>query len=253
MRHNVRGRKLNRTASHRKMMFRNMVTDLFRHERIKTTTAKAKEARSVAERLITYAKAGDLNSRRMAARKLTDPQVLKKLFDELGPRYADRPGGYTRVLKIDGPRKGDNAEMAILELVEAELTPKVKKAKAEPEAAAPAEITEDDVVEEVAAEETPAEEAEEAAADEPDDLTKIEGVGPKFAEAFAAVGVGTFAALAEKSVDELKELLEANEDYASLAGRIGDTWPKQAAMAAAGKWDELKAWQDELDGGVEKD
>ncbi len=117
MRHNVKGRKLNRTASHRKMMFRNMVTDLFRHGRIRTTTVKAKEARSLAERLITYAKAGDLNSRRQAARRLTDPDVLKVLFDEIGPRYADRAGGYTRILKIDGVRKGDCAEMAILELV----------------------------------------------------------------------------------------------------------------------------------------
>ncbi len=117
MRHNVSGRKLNRTASHRNMMFRNMVTELFRHGRIKTTTAKAKEARSLAERLITYAKAGDLNSRRMAARKLLDPEILQKLFDEIGPRYADRPGGYTRVLKIDGGRKGDNADIAFLELV----------------------------------------------------------------------------------------------------------------------------------------
>ncbi len=249
MRHNVRGRKLNRTASHRKMMFRNMVTSLLRHERVKTTTAKAKEARSVAERLITYAKAGDLNSRRMAARKLTDPAVLKKLFEELGPRYADRPGGYTRILKLDGPRKGDNADMAILELVEAEFTPKSKKAKSEPTAEAAPEITEDDVVEEI-----PAEEASEDASEDtaPDDLTKIEGVGPKFAEAFQAVGVVTFADLAAKSVDELKALLEGNEDYASLAGRIGDTWPKQAGMAAEGQWDELKTWQDELNGGVDK-
>jgi len=253
MRHNVRGRKLNRTASHRKMMFRNMVTSLFRHERIQTTTAKAKEARSVAERLITYAKAGDLNSRRMAARKLTDPAVLKKLFAELGPRYADRPGGYTRILKLDGPRKGDNADMAILELVEAEFTPKAKKAAPEAEAKtteAAVEITEDDVVEEIPAEDAAPAETEEDAG--PDDLTRIEGVGPKFAEAFTAVGVGTFAELGAKSVDELKALLEGNEDYASLAGRIGDTWPKQAAMAAEGKWDELKAWQDELDGGVDK-
>jgi len=248
MRHNVRGRKLNRTASHRKMMFRNMVTDLFRHGRIKTTTAKAKEARAVAERLITYAKAGDLNSRRMAARKLMDPEVLQKLFAELGPRYADRPGGYTRVLKLDSPRKGDNADMSILELVEAEFTPKSKKAKPGPEAEAeqkkdqaPADLTEDDIVEEIPAEA------------EADDLTKIEGIGPKFAEGFKSVGVATYADLAAKSVDELKELLTGTEDYASLAGRIGDTWPQQAEMAAAGKWDELKAWQDELDGGVAKD
>lgn len=240
MRHNVRGRKLNRSTSHRKAMFRNMVTDLFKHERITTTTAKAKEARSLAERLITYAKAGDLNSRRMAARRLYDPKVLQKLFDVLGPRYQDRPGGYTRVLKLDGPRAGDNADMAILELVEAEVQAKPKKAK--PAAAKAVEK---------AAEK--AEAAVETAADagEPDDLTKIEGIGPKFAKGFQAVGVNTFAELAAKSVDELKALLEGDEEYASLAGRVGDTWPKQAALAAEGKWDELKAWQDELDGGRE--
>jgi len=126
MRHNVSGRKFGRTAAHRGMMFRNLVTELFRHERIQTTTPKAKEARSLAERLITYAKAGDLNSRRLAARKLTDPEVLQKLFSEIGPRYADRPGGYTRILKLDGVRKGDAADMAILELVDTKAKPKVR-------------------------------------------------------------------------------------------------------------------------------
>ena len=158
MRHNVRGRKLNRSPSHRRMMFRNLVTDLFRHERVRTTTAKAKEARSLAERLITYAKAGDLNSRRQAARRLTDPQVLKKLFEELGPRYKDRPGGYTRILKLSQPRHGDNADMAILELVGAEEKKPRRRRRAEKAAA-----------EALAAEEKPAAEAapaEEAAAEE---------------------------------------------------------------------------------------
>ncbi len=126
MRHNVSGRKLSRTAAHRRMLFRNLVTELFRHERIQTTTPKAKEARSLAERLITYAKAGDLNSRRLAATKLTDPEVLRKLFAEIGPRYAERAGGYTRILKLDGTRKGDNAEVAILELIDGKAKPKVK-------------------------------------------------------------------------------------------------------------------------------
>ncbi len=126
MRHNVRGRKLNRTTSHRKMLFRNLVTDLFRHERITTTVPKAKEARSLAERLITYAKAGDLNSRRHAASKLNDAAVLKKLFEEIGPRYSERPGGYTRILRLSGNRKGDNAELAILELVDSKAKPMVQ-------------------------------------------------------------------------------------------------------------------------------
>ena len=117
MRHRKKGRKLNRTAAHRKAVLRNMATSLFRHERIETTTAKAKELRPFAERLITLAKRGDLHARRLAARKIADREVLGKLFDDLGPRFAERPGGYTRILKL-GPRRGDAAEMALIELVE---------------------------------------------------------------------------------------------------------------------------------------
>ena len=123
MRHNVSGRKLNRTSAHRKMLYRNLVTALFKHERIQTTVPKAKEARIVAEKLITFAKRGDLHARRMAARKLFEPAVLQKLFEEIGPRYAERPGGYTRIMRL-GPRKGDNAELAILELVDNTARPK---------------------------------------------------------------------------------------------------------------------------------
>jgi len=124
MRHNVKGRKFNRTAAHRKMMYRNLVTALFKHERITTTVPKAKEARIVAEKMITFAKKGDLHSRRLAARKVNEPAVLQKLFAEIGPRYADRPGGYTRIMLL-GPRKGDNAELAILELVDGNPRKKV--------------------------------------------------------------------------------------------------------------------------------
>ena len=123
MRHNVKGRKLNRTAAHRKMMYRNMITSLFKHERITTTVPKAKEVRIVAEKMITFAKKGDLHSRRMAARKVMEPGILQKLFEEIGPRYADRAGGYTRIMRL-GPRKGDNAELAILELVDNTVRPK---------------------------------------------------------------------------------------------------------------------------------
>jgi len=98
-------------------MLRNLATSLFRHGRIETTTAKAKELRSFAEPLITKAKRGDLHARRLVARKIQDREVLKKLFEEIGPRYADRPGGYTRVVHL-GHRSGDAAEMAIIELVE---------------------------------------------------------------------------------------------------------------------------------------
>jgi large subunit ribosomal protein L17 len=117
MRHNLRGRKLNRTTAHREAMFDNMVTALFQHERIKTTLPKSKELRRTAEKLITIAKRGDLHSRRVAAKNVRDNEVLKKLFDNIGPRYANRNGGYTRIIKL-GNRLGDNAPMSIIELVE---------------------------------------------------------------------------------------------------------------------------------------
>lgn len=117
MRHMKSGRKLNRTQSHRKALFANMATSLIKHEQIVTTLPKAKELRRVTDRLITMGKKGDLPSRRRAASQLRDERMTKKLFDELGPRYKDRPGGYTRVLKA-GFRQGDCAPMAVIELVD---------------------------------------------------------------------------------------------------------------------------------------
>jgi len=124
MRHRIAGFKLSRSSGHRTALRRNMVTEFFRHERIRTTRTKAAAIRGDAERLITTAKhglaAGDqkvVNARRRASAKLNDPAVVKKLFEEIAPRYAARPGGYTRVVKI-GPRQGDAAEMVFLELVE---------------------------------------------------------------------------------------------------------------------------------------
>ena len=118
MRHKLKGRKLNRTHSHRKAMFRNMVTSLLRHERIVTTVPKAKELRGVADRCITYAKKGTLHHRRLAARYIGDKEVLHTLFTEYADRFADRPGGYTRIMRL-GWRKGDAAEMAVIELIPA--------------------------------------------------------------------------------------------------------------------------------------
>ena len=117
MRHRKKGRGLSRTVSHKKATMRNMATSLFRHERIETTTAKAKELRPFAERLITLGKRGDLHARRLAGRSIADRQVLGKLFDDIGPRFTERPGGYTRILKL-GTRRGDAAEMALIELVD---------------------------------------------------------------------------------------------------------------------------------------
>lgn len=116
MRHLWSGRKLNRTAAHRKAMLSNLAVSLLDKERVTTTGAKAKEVRSVVERLITYGKKGTLHAIRLAARKINDKDVLKKLFDDIAPGYKDREGGYTRVIKLK-ERKGDNAEMSIIELV----------------------------------------------------------------------------------------------------------------------------------------
>lgn len=116
MRHRKKGRQLSRTASHRRATLGNLAEALFRHGRIETTTAKAKELRPLAERLITLARRGDLHARRLAGRRISDRAVLGKLFDDIGPRFAERPGGYTRILKL-GHRKGDAAEMSLIELV----------------------------------------------------------------------------------------------------------------------------------------
>ena len=116
MRHRVAGRKFDRSTDHRRAMFRNLVADLLRHERIKTTEAKAKEVRGMAERIITLGKEGSVHSRRQARRSMNDVKLVKKVFDEIAPRYADRHGGYTRIVKL-GHRLGDNAAMAYIELV----------------------------------------------------------------------------------------------------------------------------------------
>ena len=116
MRHRVAGRHFNRRPAQRKALYRGLIRDLVLHERIQTTEAKAKEVRGMAERIITYGKKGTLNHRRLALSKVPDKGVISKVFDDLSQRYAERPGGYTRVLKL-GPRTGDGAPMAILELV----------------------------------------------------------------------------------------------------------------------------------------
>ena len=137
MRHGKAHRKLNRTASHRKAMFANMAASLIEHEQIVTTLPKAKEMRSIADKLITLGKRGDLHARRQAISQIKDVAQVKKLFDVLGPRYKDRNGGYTRVLKA-GFRYGDNAPMAVLELVDRDVDAKgaADRARVEAERAA---------------------------------------------------------------------------------------------------------------------
>ncbi len=133
MRHGKAHRKLNRTASHRKAMFANMAAALIEHEQIVTTLPKAKEMRSVADKLITLGKRGDLHARRQAIARIRDVAQVKKLFDVLGPRYKDRNGGYTRVLKA-GFRYGDNAPMAVIELVDRDVEARGAKDRARMEA-----------------------------------------------------------------------------------------------------------------------
>jgi large subunit ribosomal protein L17 len=139
MRHRVAHRKLGRTTPHRIALLRNLATALFERERIRTTLMKAKELRPYAEKLITLAKREDdrVHAKRLVSRDIRDPKIVTKLFDSLGARYATRPGGYTRILRL-GPRRGDGAEMAILELLGSEYQPRKKDEKGEEKGKAPA-------------------------------------------------------------------------------------------------------------------
>ncbi|WP_295809126.1 50S ribosomal protein L17 [uncultured Nitratireductor sp.] len=123
MRHGKSGRKLNRTASHRKALFANMAASLIEHEQIVTTLPKAKELRPIVEKLVTLGKRGDLHARRQAVSAIRDESLVKRLFDTLAPRYAERNGGYTRIMKA-GFRHGDNAPMAVIEFVDRDLEAK---------------------------------------------------------------------------------------------------------------------------------
>ena len=120
MRHGFRGRRFNRSSEHRKAMFANMSAALIKHEQIVTTLPKAKDLRPVVEKLITLGKRGDLHARRLAMSQIRDADMVKKLFEVIGPRYRDRQGGYTRVLKA-GFRYGDNAPMAVIEMVDRDV------------------------------------------------------------------------------------------------------------------------------------
>jgi large subunit ribosomal protein L17 len=136
MRHGNSGRRLGRTTSHREAMFRNLVTSFLNHEKITTTDAKAKEIRSVAEKMITLGKRGDLHSLRLAASYIREKSVVTKLFSTIAPRYKDRQGGYTRIVKL-GNRQGDAAPISIIELVEEEMKPKKVRVKATLSVASP--------------------------------------------------------------------------------------------------------------------
>jgi large subunit ribosomal protein L17 len=160
MRHRVAGRGLGRSSSHRKALIRNQITELLRHERIVTTEAKAKTVRPAAEKVITLGKQGSLHARRQAGAILTDKKVLKRLFDDIAPRFEQRRGGYTRIVKL-GPRQGDGAHMALIELVDGPIVASQDSAAAtateEPEAVA--DTAADDTGADEAAAEAPSDEA----------------------------------------------------------------------------------------------
>ena len=128
MRHLLKGRKLGRTMAHREMLLRNLVTSLVEKERVRTTVAKAKETRPLIEKMITLGKSGTLQARRRALAVMTKEEAVTRLFETIAPRFSERSGGYTRIVKL-GPRKGDGAEMAIIEFVGSEMKIKEKKKK----------------------------------------------------------------------------------------------------------------------------
>ena len=191
----TKGARLGGSASHQKLMLANLATSLFEHGRITTTQAKAKRLRPLAERLITFARRGDLHARRIVMATIRDKDVVHHLFAEIGPRYADRPGGYTRIVKV-GARKGDNAPMAIIELVEqaSAATKVVKEAEAargstfekdQPKTAEPTEVESADAEQTDAAEAEATDEAVEAEADAAEDVAKADAADAEAEEAAA--------------------------------------------------------------------
>src|SRR5690606_25371827 len=230
MRHGDKLNNLGRKSAHRKALMKNLTCQLIEHKRITTTLAKAKSLRVYAEPIITRSKSDTMNNRRVAFSYLQDKEAVKELFGVIGDKVANRPGGYTRIVKL--PRRlGDAADMAMIELVDFNTlyNPKADKATATKKtrrgrAKASAPKTEAPKAE-AKTEETPAVEA----VDTTDDLTKIEGIGPKSAEALQAAGIHTFADLAAKTAEEVKSLLEAAEGNFKMLDPT--TWAQQAQLA----------------------
>ena len=223
MRHRKQGRALSRNASHRRAMLANLATAVLEQEKVKTTTAKAKEARGLVERLITVAKRQDLHARRQVLKTVRNQAVVAKLFDSIAPRFVDRPGGYTRIIRL-GQRQGDAAELSILELVETEVAtdtehneedakPRIrrrKKADAAPVVKEPA--VEEAVVEEIVdtTETEPSKTAE-----NPAEETEEPAVVPEADEAVEAVEPSEAEETAEYTAEETSET-EAPDTDASV-------------------------------------
>lgn len=267
MRHGKKINHLGRTDSHRKALLANMASSLIQKKRITTTLAKAKALRTYVEPLITKSKNDTTHSRRTVFAYLKDKESVTTLFREVSEKVAGRPGGYTRIIKLEN-RLGDNAEMAIIELVDyneayaqgdAKVEKKTTRRRRGQKKTASNAATADVAVEEEKADEVKDVDGQdnqtgeaEAKIDEQaktDDLTLIEGIGPKIAEVLKGAAIDSFEALASKSAEELKVVLTDAGDQFNTA--VTDTWPAQAQLAADGKFDELKKLQDELDGGKE--
>jgi large subunit ribosomal protein L17 len=257
MRHGDKGNNLGRTASHRKALLSNLACQLFQHKKIVTTLAKAKALRPYVEPLITKSKDNTTHQRRIVFGHLQDKDAVKELFDVISAKIASRPGGYTRVIKL-GKRVGDNAELAMIELVDyneiygkgkgeaagtAKRTRRAGGRKKSSTEAGTKETTENSKGE--VSEQPPAK--PKSSSKKQDDLTKIEGIGLKAAEALQEAGVKTFAKLSKSTPEEVKDILDKSGGHFNALDPA--TWPKQAELAAADKWDELKTLQDKLIGG----
>jgi len=266
MRHGDKINNLGRTASHRNALLVNLSCQLFEHKKIVTTLAKAKALRPFVEPLITKSKQNTTHQRRLVFSRLQDKAAVKELFDVISPKIASRPGGYTRVIKL-GKRVGDNAELAMIELVDyneiygkgigevATTGKKTRRAGRSKKASAVHE--ENDAKNAVTTPE--AETSSEKVATpvtkpkskkEGDDLTKIEGIGPKAAEVLQEAGITTFAKLAKSKAEDIKEILEKSGGH--FNAQDPTSWPEQSQLAADEKWDELKELQDKLIGGREE-
>ena len=243
MRHGDKVKNLGRKKAHRDALLSNLACQLITHKRIVTTLAKAKALRVYAEPLITKGKENTTHQRRVVFSYLQNKDAIKELFGPVAEKVAGRPGGYTRIIKL-GTRPGDNAEQAMIELVdfnEVYTKEKVEGKEAGRRTRRGGKKKGDEA--ETAVAEKPKAKAE------ADDLKKVEGIGPKAAEALQAAGVDSFSKLAAKSADEIKAILDAADG--NFAAMDPTTWPEQAGLAAKGKWEELQALQDKLSGGRE--
>ncbi len=262
MRHGNKNNNLSRTASHRRALLMNLGCQLITYKRITTTVAKAKALRTYIEPLITKTKATESkeaisHNHRIVFSYLNDKAAVKELFTVVAPKVVGRPGGYTRIIKL-GARQGDNAEMAMIELVDfnevygkhidtdAGAEP-AKKTRRSGGAKAKATTNSDDVVTDAVIETVPAPKS--TTSSNEDDLTIIEGIGPKAAEVLIAAGISTFAVLAITDADKVKEILT------SATARVGHldptTWAQQSQLAADGKMDELEELKLKLNNGKE--